>query len=674
MSGIIVTPQGAGPLGAMMVRPMAFRSLTTRLIFWILLAAGTVFVTALLAMSRVARETGLRAAEQEAAQASERLANRVRGVLSAVEESAELLATTVEIVELRPEELERLLRHYVASEQEVYGSAVAYAPGRYLGPLPGGRTRSPALFAPYAFGRGDEASALRMVDLADESYGYLQRDWYARPAASGKEGWSEPYLDTGASGRAMVTYSVPFFTRGEPRRVRGVATADVPLDWLVKVVGEVRIGRTGLAIVLSRAGHILAAPGMTPADVEAPMLEQLPPERRRSLEPIIRQMLTGKRGFQVLEVQGRRGRLLYQPIGAEGWSLAVFYPEDEFMEGVARLREIHAALGLLGLVVLVVVIVAFSRRLTAPIRELAGAARGLASNLEAELPEARSRDELGALATAFREMRDALRGYIHDLEVTTAAKERLESELKIAGRIQMDMIPRGTAGGREEGYELSALLEPARDVGGDLYDHFTEGGQVFFLVADVSGKGVPAALFMARAKTLFEAAAARLGDPAETLAEVNRGLCRENDSGMYVTAVCGVLDTANGDLSFACAGHEAPIHLSADGPPKRLQAEGGTVLGLFGAGVFPLNRVRLAPGEGIVAYTDGVSEAFDAAGELFGDERLTAALLPLGCEEASRVTVAVRDAVRDFVGGAKQSDDITILTVRYLQPRRATGR
>jgi phosphoserine phosphatase RsbU/P len=650
---------------------MAFRSLTTRLIFWILLAAGLVFTAAFLALSHVARETAVEAAEQEAAQASERLVNRVRGVLSAVEESAELLATTVETVDLRPQELERLLRHYVASEEYVYGSAVAYARGEYHRPLPAGKRKVPLLFAPYAFGHGDVAGSLRVLDLADEGYGYLARDWYAGPAASGKEGWSEPYRDTGASGRAMVTYSVPFFTRTEPRRVRGIATADVPLDWLVDVVNEVKIGRTGIAVVLSRNGRILAAPHLLPSELGAPMLEQLPPERREALAPIIRRMLTGRKGFQSIDSQGLRGRLLYEPIGAEGWSLAVFYPEDELMEGVTRLREIHALLGLLGLVVLAAVVVVLSRRLTAPLRELAAAAHRLASNLDADVPEARSKDELGALATAFGDMRDSLRGYVHDLEVTTAAKERLESELKIARRIQMDMVPRGSAGGPAEGYELSALLEPARDVGGDLYDHFAEAGRVFFLVADVSGKGVPAALFMARAKTLFESIAARLGDPGAIFAEVNHGLCRENESGMYVTAVCGVLDTASGELTFACAGHEPPMHLRSDGPPEPFRAEGGTVLGLREGATFPLNRVRLASGEGIVAYTDGVSEAFDADGTLFGAERLIAALEPLAREEAGQVTSGVREAVRRFADGATQSDDITILTLRYLKPRRA---
>jgi sigma-B regulation protein RsbU (phosphoserine phosphatase) len=652
-----------------MMRLMAFRSLTTRLIFWILLAAGLVFAAAFLALSRVARQTAIQAAEQEAAQASERLVNRVRGVLSAVEESAELLATTVETVDMRPSDLEALLRGYVASEEEVYGSAVAFAPGEFHGSLPG--HRGPVrLFAPYAFGHGEAVGSLRVLDLADESYGYLGRDWYAGPAAAGKESWSEPYVDRGASGLTMVTYSVPFFTRAGPRRVRGVATADVPLDWLVQVVDQVKIGRTGIAVVLSRQGRILAAPRLLPSELGAPMLDQLPAERRERLAPIIQRMLEGEKGFQTLDVQGRRGRLLYEPIGKEGWSLAVFYPEDELMEGVVQLQEIQASLGLLGMLILVVVVVTLSRRLTAPLRELAGAAHRLASSLDAELPEVRSKDELGALANAFRDMRDALRGYVHDLEVTTAAKERLESELKIARRIQMDMVPRPSAGGREEGYELSALLEPARDVGGDLYDHFAEGGRVFFLVADVSGKGVPAALFMARAKTLFEATAARLVDPGAILAEVNHGLCRENESGMYVTGVCGVLETAGGELTFACAGHSPPIHLRGDGPPEPFHAEGGALLGLIEEAAFPLNRVRLAPGEGIVAYTDGVSEAFDAAGELFGDERLMRALAPVSRQEASQVTLAVREAVRDFVNGATQSDDITVLTLRYLRATR----
>ena len=187
-------------------------------------------------------------------------------------------------------------------------------------------------------------------------------------------------------------------------------------------------------------------------------------------------------------------------------------------------------------------------------------------------------------------------------------------------------------------------------------------------MADVSGKGIPAALFMARASTLFQSAVARRLDPTEILDEVNRGLCRENAFGMYVTAACGALEIASGELAFACAGHQPPVRLCAGGPPGPLPAQGGTVLGLFEGAVYPLERARLLPGDAIFAFTDGVDEAFDAAGALFGREHLLACLAPLAGAPAASVNAAVRDAVRRFAGDAPQSDDMTLLTLRYLGP------
>ena len=639
---------------------MAFRSVTTRFIVWTLLASGAVLGATLVASDHLARGAAVVGAELEARQAADRIANRVRAVMSAVEESAQLLAAALETLEPDPRLTESLLRRFVASGKNVYGATAAFAPG--------GATRGPVLFAPHVFGPTDDPQQLRSVDLAASGVRYTEREWYSRPASSGLPSWSEPAIDE-ASGQPTVTYSVPFFAGAAgSRRLRGVATADVPLEFLSRIVSEVHPGQTGRALVLSRGGRILALSQSRRLELDAPLLERLPPERRAALAPLVRQMLSGDTGFARVELNGQPGRMTYQPIEFAGWSLGVFYPERELMAGVDRLRALQTTLGLLGLAVLAAVVVALSRRLTAPLRELAASARGLAANLDAELPAARSRDELGALALAFREMRDALRRYVHDLEVTTAAKQRLESELAIAGRIQMDMLPPRRAGSPAEGYELGALLDPAREVGGDLFDHFAEGGRVFFLVADVSGKGVPAALLMARAKTLFEAAAVRQRDPADILATVNRGLCRENEAGMYVTAACGVLELGTGELCFACAGHEPPVRLCPRTAPALLQTEGGTVLGLFELARFPQSRVCLAPGEAVFAFTDGVDEAFSPQGELFGKERLLACLAPLAAAPVERVNRAVREAVSAFAGTARQSDDITVLTLRYLGP------
>jgi sigma-B regulation protein RsbU (phosphoserine phosphatase) len=146
---------------------------------------------------------------------------------------------------------------------------------------------------------------------------------------------------------------------------------------------------------------------------------------------------------------------------------------------------------------------------------------------------------------------------------------------------------------------------------------------------------------------------------------VNRGLSRENDAGMFVTAVCGWLDVATGALAYACAGHEPPLRVPAQGPPAPLPGDGGPVLGLLDAVAFPVNAALLAPGEAILAYTDGVGEAFDERGDLFGLDRLESAVASAPSRDPEALNAAVRAAVRGFAGAARQSDDITILTLRY---------
>jgi sigma-B regulation protein RsbU (phosphoserine phosphatase) len=277
-----------------------------------------------------------------------------------------------------------------------------------------------------------------------------------------------------------------------------------------------------------------------------------------------------------------------------------------------------------------------------------------------------TRDEIGRLNAAFHHMRDSLKTHIKDLQETTAAKERLESELKVARRIQADMLPKGTAGGPDEGYELGATLVPARAVGGDLFNYFRDGPRVFFLVGDVSGKGVPAALFMARTKTLFEAVAAREADPGAVLAAANRNLCTENDAGMFVTAVCGVLDLTTGELSFALAGHDPPVLVPAEGEPEPLRVEGGRVLGLIEGSDYPVNRLRLGHRDAVVMFTDGVSEAQNLEGGFFGIDRIVEVVRQHRHEDAVTITDALLAAVRGFAGEAPQSDDITLMTLRFL--------
>ena len=634
-----------------------FRSLTTRLIVWTLVAVGGVYLATVVVSNGLARRMAMAAAEREAVNETEAAGGRVEDVLHSIEERTLALGEALSILAPRGEDADRLLRRFVEGNRDLFGGAIAWAPG------PRGEHR--ALY--YHWG-ADGGAGLEPTDLASEAYRYWERDWFRNAIASGRPLWTEPYEDEGASGVAMVTFAVPFGDEsGSPR---GVVTADVRLRRLDSIVRGIALGRGGFGLVLSRSGVVIAASERERVGPSATVLQQARPENRERLQPIVRKMLSGEQGFARVDFEGHPYRLTYRPLSRAGWSLAALYPEDELLADVSWLRTVQGLLALGGLALLALVVVLLSRRLTRPLAGLAASAGVIArGDLDAPLPRAESRDEVGALTRAFHEMRDSLRDYIRDLREATAAKERLEGELRVARRIQADMLPAPTAGGPGEGYELGATLVPARAVGGDLFDHFRDGSRVFFLVGDVSGKGVPAALFMARAKTAFEAVASREGDPGAVLDRVNRALCRDNDSGMFVTAVVGVLDLAGGTLALALAGHEPPVLVPAHGAPRPLVAEGGRVLGLIEASDFPVHRVRLEEGDGVVLYTDGVSEAQDASGAFFGGERLVAAAAALRREAAPALTAGVLEAVRAFAGEAPQSDDITILTLRYLASR-----
>ena len=640
-----------------------FKSLTTRLIFWILALGGGVAVATFVIVQRLSREMAVRAAEREAVRATEAAVNQTEEVLRSIEEGTRVLAVVLETTSPDAAQIEDLLARFVAGNPYAYGSTAAFARGAF----------SPARerFAPYLHRLAAGGHEMAVADLATPSYRYWERDWYLEPSLSRGARWSEPYFDEGGGDVTMVTYSVPVFgPAAEGRPVRAVVTADVDLRWVARLAREVRVGRSGYAILVSREGRILAHPELSAAN--SSFVSQLDPDVRRRVEPFVGRMLSGASGFEPLHVPGGAFRLTYRRVEPAGWSLGTVYPEKELMEGVTRLEALQAWLGLVGLAVLGGVVVVLSRRLTAPLRVLAGKARIMSEgDLDVPLPQVRSRDELGALSAAFDEMRRSLKVHIEELQAATARRERAESELRTARRIQMAMLPKAAAGGPGEDFALAARLVPARAIGGDLYDHFVRDGKVFFLVADVSGKGVPAALFMARAKALFEAAAAHDAEPSAILLHLNQGLCRENEEGMFVTAVCGVLEARTGELALAVAGHDPPLRAGGGASPRPMDVAGGPVLGFMPDAEFPTTRVRLAQGEEIVLFTDGVTDARDLGDGMFGPERLQEAVARAAAGGADAVTVAVLDRVEGFAAGAAQADDITILTLQHRPPGRA---
>jgi len=265
------------------------------------------------------------------------------------------------------------------------------------------------------------------------------------------------------------------------------------------------------------------------------------------------------------------------------------------------------------------------------------------------------------------EVKARVRSLLKAKAYSDAVKEKLASELRIAREIQLGILPADiSAATRGTGVEVHAFLEPAREVGGDLFEVLrASDGRLVVVIGDVSGKGIPAALFMAVKMTLIRTLGTQFQKPEEILQRVNDALAVQNPRNMFVTIFCGVYEPASGLLSYASAGHPSPM-LVRDGRCKILPCEPGMVAGAFSGLEASSYSLELAAGDLLLFYTDGVTEAFNAAGEAFGENRLFEELCRQPVQNAAQSVAGVLEAVRRHAGEYPQSDDIAMLGLRRL--------
>jgi len=324
-------------------------------------------------------------------------------------------------------------------------------------------------------------------------------------------------------------------------------------------------------------------------------------------------------------------------------------------------------------------------RISSPLNRLTEHATRLASSdlsdfkdISSEIePIARSsKDEIGDLAQSFVFMEGKLQDSINQLAETISAKERIEGELGAARDIQLNILPKHLPQKRE--IELQAKIEPAREVGGDFYDFFFinnknnienvkgDSSKLFFVIGDVSGKGVPAALFMAVTKTLIKATASMDLSPSEVLTKVNKELSVDNDACMFVTLFCGMLNITSGELSYCSAGHNPPYLLTKTGASELVQENSCIALGILEDAQYLTSKLTLNKGDGIFLYTDGVTEAMNVENNDYSDEKLKQFLQNLDSSDPQDIINNVYNDVVNFTDGASQYDDITMLAIKYL--------
>ncbi len=362
--------------------------------------------------------------------------------------------------------------------------------------------------------------------------------------------------------------------------------------------------------------------------------------------------------------------LAFARVPATGWSLGLVIPRDEILWEVVSLYRTQVIVTALILVAMLVVATILARSITRPLRDMVAATGRIAEgNLDVVLPGTESEDEIGVLAKAFEHMTVDLKKYIRDLTEATAAKERIESELAIAARIQRSMLPTiFPAYPEREDFDIYAVMEPAKLVGGDFYDFFLiDDDHLCLAVGDVADKGVPASLFMAVTIFLIHAAASRGEPPHEILSLLNEQMCPGNDSCTFVTVFCGIIDLRTGQIAFSNAGHEPPLLTGGGAAAEEFPVPGAPALGIKQDAEFMTESMILSPQQTIFAYTDGVTDALNECQEMYSENRLKRTIDSIYRGDPKAPVGEVLRDLEQFRHGAEQFDDITLLAFTYCR-------
>lgn len=632
-------------------------SLSTRLSLWIVFFAAAIFVASLGYMAVMARRTVRREAIQGAKRVLDNTVLRVNGILEDVELVADNLEGRIYQNLDHPDAMFDLSREVVLTNAFLNGCSISFEP--YFFPEKG------KYFSAYSNNNGKNVYTQQE---GKESYQYFYLDWYLLPKLMNQPCWTEPYTDqeefddSTMDSKMMVSYCKPLI--GNDGSFVGTLTLDISLQWLSETISAVKPYPHSYSILVGRGGSFLVHP-----DPEKLFYQSIFTEDMVSPNPSMRKlgedMQEWKEGMQELFVGTEDCFVFYKPMMTTGWSVAIVCPESDVFGGFQRLQSIILAIVLVGLLLMYVVFFLVIRKQLDPLRALAVQAETIAyGNFDTALPATRRNDEVGVLSRSFAEMQTSLVKYIDELTTTTAKKERIEGELHIARSIQMDMVPRVFPPFPErKDIDLYAFMSPAKEVGGDLYDYFIRDEQLYFCVGDVSGKGVPASLFMAVACNLFRVLSWQGNSPAEVARQINNEMSMHNEQLMFVTMFIGCLDIKTGRLDFCNCGHNPPVLFTQE--PHFMTCQPNTPIGIMPGYAFEGQTMENMRGVRIFLYTDGLNEAENLSHEEYGNERMMNALASLPpTESAQGVVEKIHADVASHVGIAEASDDLTMLCIK----------
>ena len=525
------------------------------------------------------------------------------------------------------------------------------------------------------------------------SFDPRSRFWYKQAAEAGTVIFTDVETDAN-TGQLSLVCAMPVYT--EDGTLRAVVGTDLFLN-TIRVFMQESEQEGKYHLIVNRNGHIIAS-SLNDHELRATIsgrASDLRESGNEELAGFIRDAMEGETDVRIVHLESGAYCMAGSPMGTVGWTMISVFDEDKITlpavmlqnsyeeiqdEAIASYREKNGKI-ITPILVLVLVMLALlcaaallqGKKIVKPLNTMTQRISDLGEgDIEFKMEDTyRTGDEIEILAESFSRLSRKTIAYVEQVRTATAEKERFSAELNMAARIQSSMLPHDFPPfpDRKE-FDLFASMDPAKEVGGDFYDFFLiDDDHLCMIMADVSGKGIPAALFMMISKVILQSCAMLGRSAAETLEKTNEAICSNNKVEMFVTVWIGILEISTGKLTAANAGHEYPVLRRAGGSYELFKDVHGLVIGAIDGVKYRQYDLQLNPGDRLFLYTDGLPEATDANKELFGTNRMLDALNGTEGTDPEHVLKGVQKAVDAFVKEAEQFDDLTMLCMDYKGPR-----
>ena len=546
-----------------------------------------------------------------------------------------------------------ITRQVVLNNYEIFGCAIAFEP--YYFPDKG------YYFAPYSYMSGDSVVTTQI----DPKYDYYQKNWYRISKERNVSRWSRPYHELSSNDILTSTYSVPL--RDPQNNVIGIFSVDLSLNWLTELIDSVKPYEDSYSIIVNREGRYILHPGNDFfMDLDKDILHEAEILQDTNASKLAHLMMQGQKGKGVFVNNHVKYYIYFTPILGTEWNMATLFPYSHIFDKLHRFTWIIILSSVLFLALLVIICTTTVRKITRPLKIFAASTHSIAEgNFNITLPVIHTQDEMLDLYNAFSEMQEKLSKYMKNLETTIVAKEKIESELRIAHDIQMSMLPKNFPPFPGHEIDLYAVLYPARQVGGDLYDFFIHENTLFFAIGDVSGKGIPASLLMASTISLLRTLSSGSNSPSQIAYSLNNSIAERNEADMFVTFFIGMLDLRTGVMKYCNAGHTPPVLTSPDRTVAFFEMQSDLPLGILKNHDYQEYTYRFVSGSGILLYTDGVTDAENEKNEFYTRERL---LEIVAQNQELHPREFIRSIINDIQSHIKShelSDDLSMLTFIY---------